>query len=135
MTVAATDVVGDLEAEPVRHQDLDARIGDLLRAGFDVANEVPVRARILRLDPGCTFWSSCCTTSSRTASRSRLCPRCRGGLCGAGRRPTTGWEPLTVQYADFALWQRRVLGDPDDPSSMLAREEAYWLDRLAAHRR
>ncbi len=132
VTVAATDVVGDLEAEPVRHQDLDARIGDLLRAGFDVANEVPVRARILRLDP--EVHVLVLVLHHIVADGFSIAPLARDVAVAyaarvAGRPP--GWEPLTVQYADFALWQRRVLGDPDDPSSMLAREEAYWLDRLA----
>ncbi|MBA5848874.1 non-ribosomal peptide synthetase [Gordonia amicalis] len=47
----------------------------------------------------------------------------------AGEVP--GFAPLGVQFADFALWQRRVLGSPDDPSSVVGRQLEYWAKQLA----
>ncbi|THA59934.1 amino acid adenylation domain-containing protein, partial [Streptomyces sp. A0958] len=39
-------------------------------------------------------------------------------------------EPLPVRYADYAVWQQRVLGSGDDAESVLAQELAFWHKTL-----
>ncbi|MGW0771814.1 condensation domain-containing protein, partial [Streptomyces sp. NPDC002676] len=46
------------------------------------------------------------------------------------RGATPEWKPLPVQYADYTLWQRRVLGDTNDHDTPLARQLAYWSKTL-----
>ncbi|GAA2097657.1 hypothetical protein GCM10009759_27960 [Kitasatospora saccharophila] len=99
---------------------------------FDLAVDLPVRARLLRTGPerhvlvlvlhhaGADGWS--------------LAPLCRD--LGAAYRARTGgggpeWPRLRVQYADYALWQRRLLGADDDPESLAARQLAFWRAALA----
>ena len=46
----------------------------------------------------------------------------------AGKAPE--WGKLPAQYADYTMWQREVLGSESDPESAIARQLAYWKERL-----
>ena len=40
------------------------------------------------------------------------------------------WSPLPVQYADYAVWQEKLLGGKGDKGSLIARQLDYWTEAL-----
>ena len=46
------------------------------------------------------------------------------------RGEAAGLAPLPVQYADYTLWQRAVLGEEDDGGSAIGRQLSYWSAAL-----
>ncbi|WP_406729897.1 amino acid adenylation domain-containing protein [Streptomyces sp. GD-15H] len=56
-------------------------------------------------------------------------------LAGAYEARRAGDPPppaaLPVQYGDFTLWQRQLLGEEDDPDSLAARQLRFWQEHLA----
>ncbi|WP_285561394.1 amino acid adenylation domain-containing protein, partial [Actinoplanes regularis] len=99
---------------------------------FDLGAGLPWRARLLVLGPdefvlaivahhiAVDGWSmGILSTDIRVAYAAR-----RNGS-------VPDWADLPVRHSDYALWQREILGDPADESSLIAGQLAYWREKLA----
>lgn len=111
---------------------LQRAIEEAARHSFDLATEIPLRTWLFRIADdehvlvavahhiAADGWSVAPLTADLSAAYASRC---------AGRAPD--WAPLPVQYVDYTLWQREILGDLDDSDSPIAAQLAYWENALA----
>ncbi|WP_156371072.1 non-ribosomal peptide synthase/polyketide synthase, partial [Nocardia arizonensis] len=130
-TVATGQVIPDLAPVDVTADELPSRLAEFVQTAFDVTVEVPFRARLFEVSP--TEHVLALVVHHISADGFSMGPLTRDVMIAYGARVEGGepsWRPLEVQYADFALWQRAVLGAEDDPDSVIAAQIAYWTEAL-----
>ncbi|MFI6760880.1 amino acid adenylation domain-containing protein [Micromonospora sp. NPDC050417] len=129
--VAPADAHPVLRTVAVDRADLAEVVSDAASRPFDLATELPLRVTVARLGPDehvVVFLLHHVTTDEWSDG-----PFLRDlGTAYAARRAGTApdWAPLPVQYADYTLWQRELLGDPADPGSRAARQLDFWRETL-----
>ncbi|KHF43052.1 non-ribosomal peptide synthase/polyketide synthase [Saccharomonospora viridis] len=128
----AEDVRVELVPVEVTEDGLAERLRAVARYEFALHAEIPVHPRLFRLSAdehvlvvvvhhiATDGWSY--EPFVRDLTTAYLARR-------SGEPPV--WEPLPVQYADYALWQQAHLGHEHDRNSAVAAQLAYWRDALA----
>ncbi|MEU9198213.1 non-ribosomal peptide synthase/polyketide synthase [Streptomyces hundungensis] len=131
----------ELSAVRVGAVDLDDRIEAAASAGFDLTCELPIRARLFEVGPD---EHVLLVVVHHIAGDGTSMPVLAKDLVSAYTARLEGaapaWEPLTVQYADYAYRQREFLGegsgaqgegDEGAEGGEMARQLAFWTAALS----
>ncbi len=146
---ALRTVITDADNQPAQWVLPPERVGEILRLTrcsaeelpavidracahpFDLSSEIPVHAELARSEArtytlvlvvhhiavdGWSMEPLLNDLSSAYAARAKGVP--------------PDWQPLPVQYVDYASWHREALGDERDPGSRMSRQLAYWSKAL-----
>ncbi|MCV7203910.1 non-ribosomal peptide synthase/polyketide synthase [Mycolicibacterium peregrinum] len=111
---------------------LEEGIAETVRYSFDLAAEIPLRAKLFRVAEDEHVLVA--VVHHIAADGWSLTPLVRDlsvAYASRSRGAAPDWEPLPVQYVDYTLWQRAQLGDLEDTDSPIAAQLAYWEEALA----
>ncbi|GLX51530.1 non-ribosomal peptide synthetase [Streptomyces hygroscopicus subsp. hygroscopicus] len=128
----AAEAVPELEVTAVDEQGLDQALEAAAGHQFDLATDLLLRAWLFTLaeDESVLLllkhhmvsdgWSTGLLIGDLSTAYAARC-----------REEVPAWEQLPVHYADYALWQREMLGEEGDPDSVLEQQSAFWRQALA----
>lgn len=126
------DSVPAIEVVEVAPPDLADAMAERVRHRFDLTAHAPVRVTLFASAP--QEHVLLLVVQHIAADGWSLRPLLRDlGLAYTARRAGSApeWPPQPVRYADYTLWQRELLGDAEDTTSLMARQIDYWRDHLA----
>ncbi|WP_436498874.1 amino acid adenylation domain-containing protein [Actinokineospora sp. HUAS TT18] len=121
----------DIPLVPLAEADLDAAIAEAMAPGFDLAHDLPVRATVFKLGDDHVLLLVLHHIATDGWSMGPLTRDLAAAYTARRTGEAPQWTPMAVHYADYALWQRELLGDESDPTSLAAEQLAFWRTALA----
>src|SRR3954471_90598 len=130
-----------LEQASVGEDELASALSAAAGRGFELSRELPLRAHLFAVESG--------ATGQQTAEHVLLLVLHHIAGDGWSLRPLlrdlgafyrarlegdapAGLPALPVQYADYTLWQRDVLGEEGEADSAIGQQLSYWKEALKA---
>ncbi|WP_392970939.1 condensation domain-containing protein [Streptomyces sp. LN245] len=130
--LAVEEAVPPFRVLDVAADAVDDAMREAAAAGFELDRDLPLRTTVLRVSPRehvVVF-----VFHHVAADGASMAPFVRDLLSAyvaRGQGDAPDWAPLPVQYRDYTVWQRQMLGDEDDPDSVAAEQLEHWRRELA----
>ena len=131
VVLPAADAAPPLPVVDCPEEEVPARLAELADHCFDLAGEPPLRAALLRTPERHVLSLVVHHIASDEASELALFDDLHDAYLARTSGEPPAWDPLPVTYGDYARWQRELLGDLSDPSSLAAVQAAFWREALA----
>ncbi|MGW5145710.1 amino acid adenylation domain-containing protein [Rhodococcus koreensis] len=128
--VILDDVRPDVAVVDGTEADLVRLVTETVGRPFDLATEIPLRASLIRVGDEQVLAIVLHHIATDEWSDRPFLRDLMTAYAARAQGSAPGWEPLAVQYADYTLWQRDVLGDPQEKSSLVSRQLDYWAKTL-----
>ncbi|MEV0299475.1 condensation domain-containing protein, partial [Nocardia sp. NPDC050710] len=126
--------VPTLAVRTIGADEVEAAVNELISTIFDVTTEVPVRAFLFEIADAADEFVLAMVVHHISGDGSSAGPLTRDLMTAYVTRANgvaPNWAPLAVQYADYSIWQRELLGSEDDPESLATKQVTYWRQALA----
>src|SRR5271155_2070629 len=118
--------------EATSERDLGQRLGEAARTGLELEREIPLRVWLFGLDSGQQVLLLLLHHIAGDGwSMGPLLRELGEAYAARLRGEAPGWKELEVQYGDYTMWQRKLLGEEEDAGSRMARQIAFWRKALA----
>src|SRR5689334_3789327 len=121
-----------MEMREVKAEEVEKEIRKAAGRGFDLSREIPLRVELWEVGEREHVVMLVLHHIAGDGWSLGILAREMGEAYEArveGRK--AGWGEMEVQYADYTMWQREVLGEEEEEGSEIRGQLRYWKEKLA----